>query len=179
MSRRPPVTTRGFTLLELILVMMVVFTLAAVVAPRFSEFFPSLQVRTAADRLLAWSGKARAEAALTGVRHRLVINAGAREFWIEWEPKPLKEPGKFERLLGAWDKETLPTDVVFETFKGFETHPDAPAAQYLEFDPDGSAAEASVDVANDRGDRRTLRVAAATGSASISNPNDPDAEEQP
>jgi Tfp pilus assembly protein FimT len=163
----------------MILVMMIIFTLATVVLPRFSEFFPSLQVRTAADRLLAWSGKARAEAALTGTRHRLVLDPAGRAFWISWEPKPLKEPGKFERLEGAWDRETLPTDVVFETLEGFETDPDAPATRYLEFDPDGSAVEASVDVANDRGDRRTLRVAAATGAASLVNPNDPDAEEKP
>ena len=36
---------QGFTLIELILVMVVVFTLATVVVPRFSDFFPSLQVR--------------------------------------------------------------------------------------------------------------------------------------
>lgn len=176
MSRRPPVpgsARNGFTLLELILVMMVIFTLAMVVAPRFSEFFPAFQVRTAADRLLAWSGKVRAESALTGCRHRLVLDPEARSFWIEWEAKPLKKPGKFERLLGAWDKETLPGEVVFEEIRGFETDPDAPSTRYLEFDPDGSAAEASVDVANDRGDRRTLRIAAATGAASIEMPGEP------
>jgi len=181
MSRRPPVPTprAGFTLLEMIVVMMIVFTMAAVVAPRFSDSFPSLQVRSAADRLFAWSGKARAEAALTGCRHRLVLDPVNKTFWIAWESKPHREPGKFERLTGAWDLETLPGEVVFDVPKGFEPDPDAPATLYLEFDPDGSAVEASVDVANDRGDRRTLRVAAATGAVSIENPDDPDAEKKP
>jgi Tfp pilus assembly protein FimT len=172
MSRRAPVRARGVTLVEMILVMMVIFTLAAAVAPRFSEFVPSLQVRTAAERLFAWSGKARAEAALSGCRHRLVLEPQARTFWIAWESKPLKKPGKFERLLGAWDKETLPGDVVFDALVGFETDPDAPGTRYVEFDPDGTSAEASVDVANDRGDRRTLRIAAATGAASVGTPEE-------
>src|SRR5262245_4331038 len=94
---------RGMTLLELVLVMMVILTLAAVVAPRFSDFFPSLQVKSAANVLLATAGKARADAVLTGVRHRLVVDGAAKTFWIALEAKPMKEPGKFEKIGGAWD----------------------------------------------------------------------------
>jgi Tfp pilus assembly protein FimT len=167
-----PVRTRGLTLVELILVMMVVFTLAAVVAPRLSDFVPSFQVRTSAERLFAWAGKARAEAALTGCRHRLVLDPQARAFWISWESRPLQKPGKYERLQGAWDKETLPGEVAFDALEGFEADPDAPSTRYVEFDPDGTAAEASVDVANDRGDRRTLRIDAVTGAAFVGTPEE-------
>src|SRR5262245_26412005 len=64
-SRRfAPASEGGFTLVELILVMIVVFTLATVVVPRFSDFFPSLQVRKSTEQLMAWARKARADAAL-------------------------------------------------------------------------------------------------------------------
>jgi Tfp pilus assembly protein FimT len=43
--------------------MVVIFTLATVVAPRFSDFFPSLQVRKSTEHLFAWARKARADAA--------------------------------------------------------------------------------------------------------------------
>jgi Tfp pilus assembly protein FimT len=47
----------GVTLIELILVMIVLFTIAAVVAPRFSDFFPSFQVRKSSEH--SWPGPAR------------------------------------------------------------------------------------------------------------------------
>src|SRR5258706_11503808 len=97
----------GFTLVELILVMIVIFTLATVVAPRFSDFFPSLQVRKSTDHLFAWARKARADAALTGVRQRLVMDSSKRTYWIEYEARPIKDPGKFTKLSGAWDVESL------------------------------------------------------------------------
>ena len=160
MSRR-----RGATLIELVLVMMVLFTMAAVVAPRFSDFFPALQVRGAADTLLATAGKARADAVLTGARYRLVIDAAARTYWIAYEPRPVKEPGKFAKLGGAWIDEELPPDVLLESIDGFGT--DAESRRFLEFRPDGTAKEASVVLANERGDRRTVKISAATGAAKI------------
>ena len=158
----------GATLLELVLVMMLIFTLAMVVAPRFSDFFPALQVKTAANSLLATAGKARADAALTGARHRLVIDPTARSFWIAFEPRPVKEPGKFQKLGGSWPEEELPRDVTIEALDGLDT--DADGKRFVEFRPDGSAKEASIGLANDRGDRRTLKVDAATGAAKVETP---------
>lgn len=155
----------GMTLLELVLVMMVIFTLAMVVAPRFSDFFPSLQVRSAASTLFATAGKARADAVLTGVRHRLVIDTSTKTFWVALEARPMKEPGKFEKLGGAWVDEELPRDVEIQTIDGFGT--DSSSRRYLEFRSDGTSAEASVVLGNDRGDRRTIKIAAATGQAKI------------
>lgn len=160
MSRR-----RGATLLEMVLVMMVIFTLAAVVAPRFSDFFPALRLRETANTLLATAGKARADAALTGARHRLVVDPGARRFWIAYEPDPVKEPGKFEKLGGAWPEEELPPDVTLDAVEGFDSAKDA--TRFVEFRPDGGAKEASLTLGNGSGDRRTLRIAAATGAARI------------
>src|SRR5437879_159696 len=104
---------RGFTLVELILVMIVIFTLATVVAPRFSDFFPSLQVRKSSELLFAWARKARSDAAVTGVRQRLVMDSSKRTYWIEYEARPIKDPGKFTMLSGAWGEETLPEEVAF------------------------------------------------------------------
>lgn len=160
-----PRGARGMTLLELVLVMMVILTLATVVAPRFSDFFPSLQVKSAANVLLATAGKARADAVLTGVRHRLFVDGSARTYWIALEARPMKEPGKFEKLGGAWEDEELPRDVVVESLEGFAT--DKEKGRYLEFRTDGTTSEASIVISNSNGDRRTIKIAAATGAAKI------------
>ena len=161
-------TRRGATLIELVLVMMVIFTMAAVVAPRFSNFFPSLQIRSAADTMLATAGKAQADAVLTGARYRLVIDAATKTYWIAYEPRPVKEPGKFAKLGGAWVDEELPAGVSLRSIEGFGT--DGEARRFLEFRPDGTAKEASIVLANESGDLRTIKISAATGTAKIEAP---------
>ena len=161
----------GFTLIELILVMVVIFTLATIVAPRFSDSFPSLQVRTSTERLFAWARKARTDAALTGCRQRLLMDSAKKSFWIETEGRPLKEPGKFQKLSGAWEAVQLPDEILFELIEGSETNPTNSAIRYLEFRPDGTSTEATIilsnetgreDLRDENGDRQTLRVEAAT-----------------
>ena len=153
---------RGVTLLELVLVMMIIFILAGVVAPRFSDFFPALQVRTSADRIFAWAQKARTDAAVTAARQRLVFDPDGKKFWIDYEADPLKEPGTFILRGGAWGEEALPQEVEFESLEGLEKDPSGGGRLFVEFRPDGTSEEATVVVSNDRGDRRTLRVEAAT-----------------
>lgn len=164
---------RGVALVELILVMVIVLVLAALVAPRFSDFFPALQVRSAASRVLAWTAKARADAALTGARHRLVVDPATRRFWIDYEPRPLTEPDAFVALGGAWAEETLPAEVTFESLEGLQADPGDRTLRVLEFEPGGRPAKAAnLVLANGRGDRRVVRVEAGTGAVSIAEPED-------
>jgi len=157
----------GFTLIELILVMIVLFTVAAVVAPRFSDFFPSYQVRKASEQLLAWARKARADAAVTGVRQRLVIDPTNRKYWIEYEARPMKEPGKFTLLSGAWGEETLSQSVTFESIEDADTDGTRAGMKILEFRPDGTSSEATIVLANDSGDHQTIRIEGATSKVYI------------
>ena len=161
---------QGFTLVELILVMIVIFTLATVVVPRFSDFFPSLQVRKSTEHLMAWARKARADAALTGCRQRLYLDTSKRKFWIERESRPIKEPGKFVALTGAWSEELLPDGVEIESVDKAETDPGTSTLKYVEFLPDGSSSEATIVLSNDNGDRQTLRIEAATAKIYIEPP---------
>jgi Tfp pilus assembly protein FimT len=161
---------RGTTLLELILVMIVIFTLATAVAPRFSDFFPGLQVRKTAGRIFSWARKARSDGATTGARQRLVLDAGQKKFWLEVEAQPLKEPGKFTALSGAWEAERIPDEVILESFDGAEQDS---SRRYIEFRPDGTATEATLVIANDKGDRQTIRVVGATGRVFIELPSKP------
>lgn len=153
--------------------MIVVFTLATIVAPRFSDFFPALQVRKSTEHLMAWARKARADAALTGTRQRLHVDASKRKFWIEVEPRPIKEPGKFVALSGGWAEELLPDGVEIESVEGAETDA-AGGGRYVEFRPDGTSSEATVILSNDAGDRQTLRIEGATSKIYIEQ-----SEEQP
>jgi Tfp pilus assembly protein FimT len=155
---------RGFSLLELVLVMIILFTVTGVVAPRFSDFFPSLQVNKTADHLLAWARRARTEAATTGLRQRLVIDADQRKFWIAVERDPFNEPDEFMVLPGAWGEQAFPDEVVFEELEGFTQDG---SKRSLEFLPDGTSKDAAITLGNDRGDRRVLRITGATSQATL------------
>jgi len=159
---QPKRRSAGFTLIELILVMIVIFTLATVVLPRFADFLPSYRVKKTTEHLFAWSRKARADAAVTGIRQRLMLDTKNRKFWIEYEARPIKEPGKFTPLSGAWEEEQLPDGVDLESVEGAESSPTSGDVKYLEFRPDGTCSEATIVVSNDGGDRLTLRVEGAT-----------------
>lgn len=155
---------RGYTLLELILVMMLIVLVAGIVAPRFSDFFPALQVDRSARTVLAWARKARADAALTGARQRFVLDVENRVYWIESQADPLREPNRFERATGVWREEALPDRVQFGRIEGMKENGNR---RLLEFLPDGTAADAGIEVRNEAGDRREIRITAATGDVSV------------
>ena len=161
----------GFTLLELLLVMGLIFVLAGIIAPRFSDFVPSLRVKTTTDRIFAWAQKARSDAAITGLRQRLVFDPASKRFWIDYEGRPFQEPGKFQRLGGSWDAETVPDSVTIDTLDGLQPDPDIATLKTLEFRPDGTAsADATIVISNDRGDRAAVKIIAATCRISIDTP---------
>jgi Tfp pilus assembly protein FimT len=155
---------RGVTLLELILVMIILFIVAGVAAPRFSDFFPALQVSTTASRIVAWARKAHSDAALTGAIYRLVFDAEGKRYWLEYQPRPLREPETFEKVGGSWDEEPFPEDV---TLEGLDALEEAGGFRYLEFRPDGTAGDFEFAVTNDRGDRRTIKVVKSTGQVTV------------
>src|SRR3972149_7029108 len=94
----------GFTLYEVIVVLVVLVVLAGIVAPSFGRVLPSVKVSKSADEFLATAEKARTDAALTGRRHRLRIEKEAVPpeerpgYWFEYEPDPLGNPALFCRL---------------------------------------------------------------------------------
>jgi Tfp pilus assembly protein FimT len=144
--------------------MIILFVVAGVAAPRFSDFFPALQVGTTAGRIVAWARKARSDAALTGAAYRLVFDEEGKRYWLEFQRRPFLEPELFERVGGSWDEEPIPEDVILE---GLDALEEEGGFRYLEFRPDGTAEDVEFAVTNDRGDRRTIRVVRSTGQVTV------------
>ena len=148
--------------MELILVMIIIFTVATVVAPRLTDFFPSFQVKKSSQRLFAWARKARADAATTGLRYRLLLDPQTQKYWIEYEARPFKEPGKFIQLGGSWGEEQFASGVKYESIEGAETDSTRSGCRYVEFRPDGTSTDTTIQIANDRNDRSVLKVEGAS-----------------
>lgn len=71
--RAPFKTTHGFTLLELLIVLVIVGTLASLVAPTFDRAISSLRARSALDRLVSEVYSVRMLAVERGAPVRLVL----------------------------------------------------------------------------------------------------------
>lgn len=145
------------------MVMVLLFIVVGVVAPRFSDVLPEMRLRKSADQFYAGLQRARNEASTYGLRVRFAVHATNRTYRITFEPRPLKEPDEFESLSQTWDTAKLPDGVEVPTLDGFEKD-SGTGEQYLEFRADGTvASDAKIVLQNESGEQRELSVTAATG----------------
>ncbi len=88
------VTLIGFTLLELLLVVMVLGIITALVAPTFSKSLANFKVESTAYTLLNWMKYAQEKAVMTGKQQKLTIqnNGVLWEYWIEGERRKIEIP---------------------------------------------------------------------------------------
>jgi len=127
--------TRGFTLVELILVMMLLAVVTAIAVPSLSRSLRQRNLDGEAARLLALSEYARDEAVSQGVPMTVWIDPNAQRFGVE--PK-----AGYEGDDARAKEFALNTDIHFELDRG-ATHDGVVDA--MEFAPDGSPASSSID----------------------------------
>ncbi len=85
-------TLRGFTLLELILVMLIVSVLLALSAPQLHGFFGSRRTADAATSVLSLARWARSDAISSGRTCRLNVDAANGIYWLT-----VQKAGQFVR----------------------------------------------------------------------------------
>ncbi len=107
MSLRNPVSqskggqnsSRGFTLIELILVFVIMAVVISMALPAMNEFKKDRDLKTAAAITQQALNYARSLAVTTGRRTRLVPAADRTgEFTLDVEDNPLTDPGSFDQL---------------------------------------------------------------------------------
>jgi prepilin-type N-terminal cleavage/methylation domain-containing protein len=82
-SRRRPTRGRGgFTLLELVLVMVVLCVIMAIAVPQLRGFLTASGSRDSATQIVALAQYARSKSASEAVVYRLSFDAAAGEYWL-------------------------------------------------------------------------------------------------
>ena len=89
----------GFTLLELVLVMVVTCTVLAMAAPSLRGFFSSRKVKDAAAEMVALTQLARSLAASEGRVYRLNLDPSEGTYWLT-----AQRQGTYERARGEFGR---------------------------------------------------------------------------
>jgi prepilin-type N-terminal cleavage/methylation domain-containing protein len=142
----------GFTLLELILVLVILATVLALAGPSLRGFFGSRQLQDTASQILSLTQLARSQAISEGVIYRLNFNTSERIYWLTAWRK-----GSFHDLQSSFGRMfTLPKDMILELDNLGQDGQD----MYVEFLPDGTSTAGTIRLIERNG--RTLEVACPT-----------------
>lgn len=135
----------GFTLLELILVMVIISTLLAIASPSLQGFFASRRTHDAASNILSLIKLARTQAITEGRIYRLNLDPDKGSYWLT-----ALEEGIFNELHTEFGRVfLLPDDTSIELEK--ESSNDL-ITKYIQFYPEGWAQPGLIKLTDRRGD---------------------------
>ena len=184
------INRRGFTLIELILVIALVSVVAVIVLPRLDPFLPERRLKSAVRLLSGTISLAYGEAIAKNKTYRLYFDTLEDRYWIS-EVRVLQEHedggsglgirlGTQFELLQYEDgteniEESMPSEPMFSRkilpdgvhFSSVEINRGSAATTldipYIEFNPLGNASSATIVLVNDDGEQLAVHYDGVTG----------------
>jgi len=156
--------TRGFTLLELIVIMAVVGVLLGLAAPSLKNFMHARETANTADEVLALTHLASSRAAAQGTPYRLNVDEQAGEYWLT-----MQQEGQFVDLgteFGRRFEVPMGLGIALRRPAGVQAKP------YIEFQPTGRAEEVTIEIRGQRGDVYQVVCDSATEAFHVVAPNE-------
>ena len=119
----------GFTLLELVLVMVIICTVLAMASVSLRGFFASRRTADAAAQIVALTQFARAQAAAEGRVYRFNVDTDSGKYWLT-----MQEQGTFETIPSEFGRVfLLPEGTTARWLMPLESDP----VDWIPFYPDG------------------------------------------
>lgn len=167
MTRTSTTGKGGFTLVELLVVIVLMTVLATMALPRLAGASGAAQLRTAAGQLLTTGRYARNYAVTHRTICRLVVDGQGGRYELLRQSDPRNEPNEFSPLRWGIGKAVgLAKPIRFEQIRIEPRNRAGDRAprrgQYIQFDPGGQA-DAAVLIVTDGRQAYSLLVAPHTG----------------
>ena len=164
-GRKP---THGFTLIEVILVMLIISIAAAIAVPSLARFSHGRQTVDALDHMVSIIQYAQDQAIAKGFPYRFHLDPPNRTYWLD-----SRQGGQFTRITDDFGQTfTLPEDFTV----AWDGPQEITTRNYIEFEPDGGHDVAVIKLTDRRGEVTLI------GTASPSEPYrlaEPGAQETP
>ncbi len=153
----------GFTLLEIIVVMVILSTVLAMAGPSLRGFFASRKANDTAAQILALTQYSRSQAISEGITYRLTFDIEERTYWLTaWQS------GAFQKLKTEFGQIfTLPKDMEVELEDLEEDDEDADTEIFLKFTPQGTVTAGAVRLIDRSGRILEVRCPTVTESFAI------------
>lgn len=142
-ARHPVLRKRGFTLLELILVMIILCTVLAMAAPSLRGFFSSRQIHDMSEQILIMTRYARIHAIFDSKPYRVNFDLNRQCYWISSITDSQYEPLKTS--FGNYFQ--IPTEITLD-FDDVES--DSSGIYYLPFNAKGCSQQGRVRLEDNR-----------------------------
>jgi len=139
----------GFTLIELVLVMVIICTVLAMASPSMRGFFASRRTADASAQIVALTRYARDHAVADGSVYRMNLDAGQGTYWLT-----AQKGGIFERIASEFGREfNLPDGTTAEWLE-------PSGAEWIAFYPDGRGEAAHIRLTGRQGETADIVCAA-------------------
>lgn len=142
-SVREKISVRGFTLIELMLVLLIIALLTAIVYPSFGGLFEGVSARAQKYAIVSAFRQARWEAISGGQTYRAVFTR-AKEHWDLHFEVAANAPGEFKIVAEQWAKfesQDLPKTIVISQTPTPLQSARAKDINVIEFTPQGTACQ--------------------------------------
>ena len=143
----------GFTLLELILVMLILVVTAAMLAPSLHNFTAGRVSHNLATNLITLTHYARTEAIAGGCVYRLNYDQPTDQFWLT-----SNDTGSFHELSNDFGQHLE----VASSIQLSNTIPDHGDGHYVQFRPNGRTDPATITIVDQFGTKIQIACASAT-----------------
>ena len=145
---------KGFTLLELILVLVLISTALAMAAPSLRGFVAGRKTDEAAAQILSLTKFAQSQAIAQGCIYRLNIDAEEKTYWLTWQ-----RAGTFSRLESEHGRRfRFPNEVTVK----LELPLGDSTTSHIQFYPNGRTDEATVELMGQQGEVFRVTCPSAT-----------------
>jgi prepilin-type N-terminal cleavage/methylation domain-containing protein len=143
LERKYKIPTKGFTLLELILVMIILCTVLAMASPSLRGFFSSRQINNVAEQIMAITRYAKINSVSSCAYYRVFFDPAEGRYWVS----ALKE-GEYVRLENNFGRSfVIPSDIKIK----FENVARQGGLYYVEYSPEGYCKECNLRLEDDKG----------------------------
>ena len=154
----------GFTLVELILVLVVIAIVLAIVAPSMRGLSQSRETADAALRVVAMTHRARAQAMAEGRTYRLNLDPSGRRCWLS-----AQTGGAYVDVSDLLARSYTPPESVSITLESTWTQP---GAAFVPFYPSGRCEAASIRVRGHGGEIYQVASASAAERFRVISPSE-------